>query len=260
MKKYLSYDQLTLSDLSENSITQKYNEGYVFTRIGKGVMYKTRSLRINLNNFEFNSENRRVLNKNSNLVLKYADLPIPLDKYDWKIHSLGSKYYSTKFGKDVFSASKIKELFTNISTSNFNLSFIYLLNNILRVNPFNETMLGTDYNTVIHNMNEDIKDPIGYCLCYMNSSILHYSYPFYDLTITKDQNLGMGMMLKAIDYSLKNNLEYIYLGSVSTLESKYKLQFNNLEWFDIKTNSWNTDINLLKQTIDDSSSEGDIDN
>ncbi len=249
MKKYLSYDEITLTDLSEDSISSKYNDGYLFTRKSKGVMYKTRSLRINLKNFEFNSENRRVLNRNSNLTLKYGDLPIPLDKYNWKIHSLGSNYYSTKFGDNTFSASKIKELLTS-DDSNFNLNLIYLLSNSVKVNPFGESILGTNYDTVLHNINDENSDPVGYCISYLNSNILHYSYPFYNLDIPKEQNLGMGMMLKAIDYALSLNLEYIYLGSVSSLESKYKLQFNNLEWFDDDKNSWSNDLTLLKSLID----------
>jgi len=40
-----------------------YDHGYVFTRIGKGVMHQTRSVRVDLAKFELTSENRRVLKK-----------------------------------------------------------------------------------------------------------------------------------------------------------------------------------------------------
>ena len=52
---YLTWAEKTITDFSDANINSLYNEGYVFTRIGKGVMQQTRSVRIDLSKFELSS-------------------------------------------------------------------------------------------------------------------------------------------------------------------------------------------------------------
>lgn len=214
MNNYLKWDELTIDDFSENNINSLYNEGYVFTRTGKGDMYQTRSLRIDLDRFKLSSENKRVLKKTEDLGLRTHDLPY--DDYSWKIGKLAKDFYETKFGEGTFSANKVKELLT--TKHNFNRLFIF-------------------------------NDGIGYTICYENKNILHYSYPFYDLSNVKYQmsNVGMGIMLRAILYAQEQGEKYIYLGSAKDEKAKYKLQFAGLEWFDGKT--WQTDLEELKNVL-----------
>lgn len=220
MQYYLATDQKTIDFNNQKLVSEMYNNGFVFTRLGKGIMQQTRSLRINLDKFELSSENRRILRKTESL--SYNAKTIPYEGYTWEIHKLGKDYYSTKFGDSTMSASKIKELFTDSNISNMNLAFEYIYE----------------------------QASCGYCLCYQNEDLLHYSYPFYDLNLTKDySNLGMGMMLKAILWSFENNHEYLYLGSVVAKESLYKLQFKGLEWFNTETKSWSEDLEALKNLI-----------
>lgn len=209
---------MLISDFSDTHITELYAKGYVFTRVEKGIVNQTRSLRINLSNFELNSENRRILKKNDNLTLEYFKLPYK--DYSWEIHKLGKDFYSIKFGDGTMSAAKIKELFTEIHKSNMNGFFKYTLNKT-----------------------------IGYALLYTNLEILHYAYPFYDLQLPKELNIGMGMMLKAILWAKENNKQYVYLGSATDSKSKYKLQFEGLEWFNTDTSEWETDLEKLKALI-----------
>ena len=124
---------------------------------------------------------------------------------------MAKDFYEIKFGKDVFSANKIKELLT--TQHNFNLLLTY-----------------TD----------------GYCICYQNGEILHYSYPFYNLK-SKISNLGMSMMLKAIIYAKDSGKKYIYLGSAQRPTDTYKLQFEGMEWFDGK--EWSEDLEELKRVL-----------
>jgi len=91
--------------------------------------------------------------------------------------------------------------------------------------------------------------PVGYAICYQNNNLLHYAYPFYDLNVSKDQNLGMGMMLNAILFAQSNGKKYVYLGSVSEPASKYKLQFDGLEWWDNDTKTWSEDLEKVKSLI-----------
>ncbi len=218
MSEYYSTAEINLEDLSDSNITNQYNQGFLFTRVSKGNMYQTRSLRIDLSKFELNSENRRILRKNEELKYEFIKLPYP--NYSWEIHKLGKTFYETKFGDSIMSASKIKELFTDESKSNLNAVFKYEFQNKIA----------------------------GYSLCYVNDEIMHYAYPFYDLEIAKEQNVGMGMMLNAISWAKDNGKKYVYLGSVVESKSKYKLQFDGLEWWN--ETEWSGDLEKLKQIID----------
>jgi len=213
---YLSWQQKNITDFSDQNIETLYNEGFLFTRVYRGDMYQTRSLRVNLSKFEPNSENRRVLKHNESIAFSTA--AIPYADYSWKIHKLGKDFYSTKFGEKTFSAQKIKELITEKENSNFNKLLIY----------------------------KEDQQAIGYCIAFENENILHYCYPFYNLD-TNIKNLGLGMMLKALIYAKENNKKYVYLGSASRPTDTYKLQFEGLEWWDGK--SWQTDLEKLKKEL-----------
>lgn len=220
MSDYFYWNKTVLEDLSESNISDFFNKGYLFTRESKGSVYQTRSLRINLSAFELSSENRRILNKTSDLTYKIICLPIPLNTYDWNIHKLGKDFYENKLHLEkVFSSNKIKELLTSSKDSNFNCLIEY-----------------------------SVSDKVmGYAICYANGQIFQYAYPFYKYEEFPN-NYGMGMMLSAIIYAKEMNLKYIYLGSVTRETDLYKLQFKGLEWFD--ENSWQTEkIEELKQVI-----------
>lgn len=218
-QEYFKTDQITLDSYNDSIISEFYSKGYVFTRIAKGILNQTRSLRINLQNFDLTSENRRVLGKGQSIELDIVKLPYP--DYSWEIHKLGKDFYTTKFGDNVMSASKIKELFLETDKTSFNYCFKYSISN----------------------------KPVGYCLAYVNESIVHYAYPFYDLTIPKEMNLGMNMMLKAINWSKDAKKEYVYLGSVTDAKSKYKLQFKGLEWFNTDSKEWSTNLEELNTLL-----------
>ncbi len=76
--------------------------------------------------------------------------------------------------------------------------------------------------------------------------LLHYAYPFYEPKLI-GSNIGMSMMIKAIEQAKEQGKDYVYLGTVYTPESLYKTQFKGLEWFN--ENSWDKDIEKLKNKI-----------
>jgi arginyl-tRNA--protein-N-Asp/Glu arginylyltransferase len=205
--KYLSFAQILIDDFSAEIIEKYYNQGYVMTRIGRGTMDQTRSLRIKLAEFKFSSENRRILRKNENLSFESISLPIAVENYNWEIHKIGKDFYTNKFGDKTFSANKIKELLT--SNHNFNKLLVYKREN----------------------------ETIGYCIVLETERIFHYCYPFYRLDVNTN-NLGMGMMLRAIEYALNTGKEFIYLGSLQRESDKYKLQFEGVEVWDENPQKW----------------------
>ncbi len=218
MSNYYKTDQITLTNLSQDSIEEKYSQGYVFTRLGKGVMNQTRSLRINLDKFELSSENRRILKHNEELTITEGQIPMTFDEYDWEISKMAKEFYETKFGSKTFTTNKARELLTNPFKSNYN----YLLKYKLKENE------------------------VGYVITFQTEKILHYAYPFYQIDMI-NSNLGMGMMLKAILHSKNKDQKYFYLGSATKPADKYKLQFRGLEWSNGR--AWRENIEELKGII-----------
>lgn len=216
---YLFWNQQCIQDSSPEQITSWYNLGYVFTRIGKGCMDQTRSVRIDLSQFELSSENRRILKKTKEL--NHISHRLPYSAYHWSIGKVGKDFYESKFGEHTFSANKIKELLT--TPHNFNALLEYK----------------------IPSESKD-SESIGYCIAYENEQILHYSYPFYN-DAQHIPNIGMGMMLLAILYARETQKQYVYLGSAQRPTDVYKLQFSGIEWFDGHT--WQQDTNQLKQIL-----------
>lgn len=221
MSKYLVWETTTLSDFSDEAIEKQYDAGFVFTRLGKGTMDQTRSVRVNLNSFEMSSENRRILRKTEEVTMEIQELP--LSDYHWSIGKMAKDFYDTKFGEGTFSANKVKQLLTDTTTSNFNKLFV-----------FKKTM-----------SNEQLSN--GYCIALETNDMIHYSYPFYSLDDNTNQNQGMGMMVRAIQYAKEQGKQYLYLGSAQRPGDIYKLQFKGLEWFDGK--KWNSDQEPLKQIL-----------
>lgn len=210
---YLRWAEQSIDLTKPADITKAYAAGFVFTRTQPNVMNQTRSIRINLNEFTLSSENRRILRKTDALSLH--TLSLPLSSYDWQIGKMAKDFYDTKFAKGTFSANKIKEI---LST------------------PFS-------FNTLYQYNIDDAT--IGYAICYENTDIVHYSYPFY--LLEADKNTGMGMMVRAITQAQQTQKKYMYLGSAQRPTDIYKLQFSGLEWFD--GNDWVTDQSALKSLL-----------
>jgi arginyl-tRNA--protein-N-Asp/Glu arginylyltransferase len=215
--KYLNWDTKTITDFSNANIEAMYDQGYVFTRLDKGVMNQTRSFRVDLSKYEASSENRRIMRKSEHLSLSVE--PIPYEKYSWTIGKLAKDFYE-KFGDKIFTANKIREVMTNEKKTNFNRLFIYT----------------------------DTRDgkAAGYSICYKGENILHYSYPFY-IEDPNESSRGLGMMTMAIEWAKASGKQFIYLGSLQRPSDSYKLQFAGGEWYDGK--SWRTDYEPLKNLL-----------
>jgi len=224
---YLKWDEKIITDFSDRNVEDMYDRGYVFTRLGKGVMQQTRSLRINLNKFDLSSENKRVLKRTEDLEpaspkggFTIHDLESGDFEYKWGMGKLAKDFYD-RFGEKTFSANKAKELLTVPSKSNFNILL--------------------DFDT-------------GYVICYASKNIFHYTYPFYSLSRPTAKDLGLGMMTRAIIWAKEQNKKFIYLGSASRTSDTYKLQFTGLEWWDRGSpeqgeGGWNNDTTKLKRII-----------
>jgi arginyl-tRNA--protein-N-Asp/Glu arginylyltransferase len=212
---YLNWDTKIITDFSTKNIESLYDQGYVFTRVDRGILNKTRSLRIDLSHFEASSENRRVLRKSEHLTLTVHD--IPYTEYSWEIAKLAKDFYAT-LGAD-FSANKVRDILT---TENLH---------------FNKLLVYTDTRD---------NSIVGYAIAYESDNLLHYSYPFY-IEKKEEPSRGLGMMMLAINYAKDSGKKYIYLGSLQRPTDTYKLQFKGMEWFDGE--KWQFDTAPLKDIL-----------
>lgn len=213
---YLNWDTKKVTDFTGSNIESLYEAGYVFTRVEKGVMNKTRSFRVNIDAYIPSSENRRILRKAEHLTL--ATEKIPYEAYNWRIGKLAKDFYE-KFGS-VVTANKIKEMLTDPEKSNFNTLLTYT---------------DTKTNTII-----------GYVICFETDHIIHYCYPFY-LENPAEPSRGLGMMTMALEWARTNGKQYVYLGSLQRPTDSYKMQFLGGEWFD--SIRWQVDTEPLKKIL-----------
>ena len=237
--EYLHWHETTITDFSEKNVAHMYANGYVFTRIGKGVMHQTRSVRVDLSKFELSSENRRILKKvgerdgGSTVPVMALQLSVvPFAGYDFTIGKLAKDFYEEKFGSGIMSAQKVKEMLTEPARSNFNLLLRYTISGITT--------------------QKDMTPPsLGYAIAYENPLLLHYSYPFYDLK-SAPKDMGLGMMIMAIEHAKAAGKKYAYLGSLQRPGDTYKLQFSGLEWYDGGpggSHAWRTDLEMAKEIL-----------
>jgi arginyl-tRNA--protein-N-Asp/Glu arginylyltransferase len=213
---YFHWKEQSITDFTDKNINSLYNKGFCFTRINRGVMHQTRSLRINLSKFELSSENKRILRKTEELNLHL--FPLPFTEYHWSVGKMGKDFYEQKFGDGTFSANKIKELLTEQTKSNFNTLFSYSVNT----------------------------ETLGYCIARETDEMIHYCYPFYDLS-NSPKDMGLGMMTRAVVYGKEQRKKYVYLGSAQRSSDTYKLQFEGIEWFDGE--KWTNDQETLKDVL-----------
>lgn len=207
--EYLHWREEKIMDESTESISRMYDNGFVFTRIDKGLMHQTRSIRIDLSRLKLSSENRRVLRKGESIM--FEEKTIPYSKYSWEIGKMAKDFYDKK-APGAFSVNKIKEIIT--TPYNFNVLFYF--------------------------------SGLGFAICYKNNHILHYCYPFYDLE-KASKDMGLIMMTKVLAEAQTQGLKYVYLGSLQRPSDVYKLQFSGVEWFDGK--GWKSDIEEVKKIL-----------
>lgn len=214
---YLKWDTDIIKDFTPENVEKMYADGFVFGRVEKGMMDRTRSFRIDLKKFELSSENRRILRKAEHLVLSIENLPY--SGYSWQVGKLAKDFYE-KFGDKIFTANKAREIMTDEAKSNFNKLFVF-----------------TDRRT---------NEVVGYVVGFQSKRMIHYSYPFY-IEDPKESSRGLGMMTMAIEWAKKLGKDYIYLGSLSRPSDTYKLQFKGGEWWNGER--WNTDLDSLKNIL-----------
>jgi len=192
---------MTFNIKNNNTIEENYQQGLLPQRNKKDLWYQQSSCRSNLNNFELNSENRRILRKTDTLTFEKINLK------DFQ--------YTPQFQKKIFTWAK--ELNWDFPVSS--------IKNIFNSHIFNQLYIWKDENG----------QEIAYSLCYFSPEISHIAYVFYNPQY-QNNNLSIRLVLQFIIDSQQLNLKYSYLGRFSDSIGYYKRTMPGFEYF--KDSQW----------------------
>lgn len=190
----------------QNQLTpeENYQSGLLPQRNDLNFWYQDSSSRSNLsNNFQLNSENRRIINKTEDftfelILLKDFSFTPEIQK---QIHS-----WIKQLEWD-FPISSVKTIFTNHI-----FNYVYTWKN-------------------------NLGQVVAYSICYFSDSISHIAYVFYDPQYSHG-NLPIRLVIQTIVDSHNRGLKYCYLGRFSSETGFYKRNMPGFEYFN--NNQWQT--------------------
>ena len=200
-----------------------FNAGFLPSSHQLDRFYLCRHLRLNLEQFELSSENRRILRKGLGLNVEL----VPRAKFDYTParRQFFKSYADAKFGPDTMSLARLDSLFANPVIS-------HLL-------VFTDAQTGAE---------------VGVAALYLEGTALaYYYYAFYDLSHPV-RSLGMFMMTAAVELFAGRGCRRLYLGTCYSDSALYKTQFAGLEFFNGVR--WSTSREELKHLLHREQSPG----
>lgn len=177
-----------------------FNAGFMPGSPQMDRFYLCRQIRVDLENFELSSENRRILRKGEGINLEL----VPRAQFDYTParREFFKTYADARFGKDIMTYERLDALFSNPVISH--------------VLVFTDAKTGAE---------------IGAAILYVEDAALaFYYYAFYDLNYF-NRSLGLFMMTSAAEFFAGRGTKYLYLGTCYSERALYKTQFNSGEFF-----------------------------
>lgn len=206
-----------------DSLTDLYNAGflpyagkseYESNKTQKEIYYLCRSLRVNINKYSLNSENRRIEKKAEPFNIKMKILP--------KSEYLGDSHFNDfcqRYADERFKGGHMNKQRWN-----------YVLNRNCGTHVFS-----------FHSADQ----VLGYVLAGIDESSVHYWFSFFDTNYLNQFPIGKYLMLSVINWAEEKSKNYVYLGTCYGTNSLYKARdFKGTEFFDGAR--WNDDISILK--------------
>jgi arginine-tRNA-protein transferase len=205
---------------SDNELNELYKRGFLpYTgniNIEKELFYLARSLRVNLENFEDTSENRRVNRLIDSLEIKLELIEkSKFDLNDADFKSFCANYINERIGEDNMSLQRWDYILKQTTGTH-----------LFKFSNFEKTL--------------------GYVLVSITDEFVHYWFAFFDTAYMRSHSLGKWMMWRVIRWSIDNKKKYTYLGTAYKPAALYKIRdHKGLEFYD--GNGWNNDSKTLKE-------------
>lgn len=178
--------------------------------------YLVRQVRVPLQQWKANSENRRILRKVSNLELHR------IPRVDFEVTEPRRRswlvFAECQFGPGVMPAERLDRLLSSPVV-----------------------------NTVLQLVNPTTGQELATALLYTKPpAIAFYYYAFYEQS-EENRHLGIGLMTRAVEYFSHAGYRHLHLGTCYTEQSLYKTQFEPVEFFN--GFSWSRQLGELKHLI-----------
>jgi arginyl-tRNA--protein-N-Asp/Glu arginylyltransferase len=193
-----------------------FNAGFLPSSPHLDRFYLCRQIRIQLDQFKFSSENRRIMRKGEGIRCELA-ARADFD-YTRERRRFYKNYADVRFGKEVMTYQRLDLLFQSGMTSHLLL--------------FTDHESGAEIGTVTLFLEEP--------------AMAYYYYAFYDLDYYH-RNLGIFMMTSAVDFFARRGVALLYLGSCYSRNALYKSQFAGAEFHN--GFQWSGNLQELKYLI-----------
>lgn len=196
--------------------TGLFSQGFLPSSGKLERFYMCRQVRVELSKFEPSSENRRILRKGNDITFKV--IPREQFQYTKEWQQFCKRYADHKFGSDVMSEERLKDVFNSPACSHL-LTFY----------------------------DENRAQDVGLVVMYLSKpEVAFYYYSFYELDHDV-KSLGMVMMTLSVQWCRNNGYRYIYLGSCYSRNALYKTQFTGFEFWN--GTEWSKNLGELKYMI-----------
>lgn len=198
-------------------------QGFLPARLKIGLWYLGRSSRVDLEQFQESSENRRIVKQTEHF--SFHTVPIKTFVQDQHIVLIMARYAKEVIGAP-FSPASQKRILSP-----------YLSDQVLVWQEGDEV--------------------VGFSPVMVADDAVFYWYGFY-LPEYHKSGLGMRMMLEAIKWAKSQGKQYAYLGTVYSTGALYKTNFAGFEFFNGL--HWRDTVDELKYLIqrDEQKSHGDL--
>ncbi len=199
-----------------DSVSHIYNLGYLpysGAQNVENIFYMARSLRVSLEGWELNSENRRINKRFLDLLERKV---VPFHEFNWHDETFIQfclDYFANRHGANIMPRERL----------------LYILQSRLITEIVVYSHAGKD---------------IGYVYVVTDANMAHFWYSFYDLSYA-NQSLGLWLMIDVLAWSQETGKNHVYLGTAYGEKGLYKTNFNNLEYWNGR--DWVSNIGLLKE-------------
>jgi len=194
-----------------------FGQGFLPNTHDLSRFYMCRHVRVDLNDYQPSSENRRILRKGNGVAFEIY--PRKDFQYTRAWQNFCLYYADKKFGKGVMTKQRLDSVFSSSVCSH--------------------CAVFTDKPSGEH---------IGLVVLFLHQpDVAFYYYSFYDLGYVQ-KSLGMIMMTFLVGQMKKDGYDYIYLGSCYDRRALYKTQFEGMQFWNGR--QWSDNKDELKYLID----------
>lgn len=198
-----------------DQLNEVYAEGflpYSGHEYHEKTLYMARSIRIDLQRLQLNSENRRILRKAD---WQFTRTAVPFESFDANpaFLSFCNRYFRLRHKRDILRSGKLR------------------------------AVLSSGFVTEVVAYNGPKGHPVGYVLIVSDERMSHFWFSFYDLSYMR-RSLGMWMMIQEVLAARDKGKSSMYLGTCYGEGALYKTNFDAVEWW--TGCGWSDDVKQLK--------------